>query len=70
MIFQLSALIKVDKGYFICRYDWLPNMFVGFGSKATPVVFAGPGCDRHPLVRHKIALLTDGACSYYKKVFS
>ncbi|GAU88643.1 hypothetical protein RvY_01302-2 [Ramazzottius varieornatus] len=52
------------------RYDWLPNMFVGFGSRSVPVVFAGAGCEKHPLVRNKIALLTDGACSYFKKVFS
>lgn len=50
------------------RYDWLPNMFVGFGSRSVPVVFAGAGCEKHPLVRNKIALLTDGSCSYFKKV--
>ncbi|OQV13123.1 hypothetical protein BV898_12663 [Hypsibius exemplaris] len=52
------------------RYDWLPNMFVGFGAKSAQVVFAGPGCDRNPVVRNKIALLTDGSCSYFKKVQS
>ena len=43
-------------------------MFVGFGSKTAQVVFAGSGCERNPLVRSKVALLTDGSCSYFKKV--
>lgn len=50
------------------RYDWLPNMFVGFGSRPTMVVYANSGCERAPLLQGKIALVTDGTCSYYKKV--
>ena len=50
------------------RYDWLPSSQSTFGNKSLPAADGGDGCKKVDKVQGKLALLTDGKCSYYTKV--
>ena len=54
------------------RYDWLPSPLSTFGGKTLPAAYFADSCAETSSVNltGKIALTTNGTCSYAKQVFS